>query len=384
MDFELNENQRILKQAIRQFVKNECPEDKVHEWDETGSFPYELYNLMASKLGIFGLPFPEEYGGSGMGALEFVLVGEELARFSFDIGAGYGVPIFNGLTLLKFGNEKQKAFYLPEVVTHTRRLSISITEPNSGSDAASLTASARQDGDVFILNGQKTFASGADLLGNIICMYLRTAGPDSGHKGISLFLVPNDLAGLTLQRIPTLGRRILPACEIFMDDVIVSKDNLVGSLDGGWSILLDGLNLERIFSTSCYIGNTQTVLDNTLEYAKNRKQFGRAIGSFQAIGHMLSDMASQLEACRLLTYRGAWLIDQGKAATKEVSMAKVMASELYVWATNAGMQIMGGYGYCMDSSMQRYFRDARICTITAGTSQIQRTIIARQMGLKVQ
>jgi alkylation response protein AidB-like acyl-CoA dehydrogenase len=184
--------------------------------------------------------------------------------------------------------------------------------------------------------------------------------------------------------IKSLGRMMLHTSEIFFDNVRVPRENLVGELNGGWKMLLSGLELERLYVCATYIGSSQTVVNLALEHAKQRMQFGRPIGAFQAIGHMLADMQTELDAARLLVYRAAWMYDQGMPCMKEVSMAKLYGSEAYARLSNQGMQIMGGYGYCMEYEMQRHFRDSRIVTVSAGSSQIQRTVIARGMGLKVE
>ena len=381
MDFKFTEEQEILKKSVRNFMDKECPREYVRELDEKEEFPFELYKKMA-KLGWYGLPFPEEYGGSGCGPLDFIMVGEELCRFSYEIGAGYGVPIFNALTLLHHGSEEQKNRYIPKVVNGEMMWSIALTEPNAGSDVASLVTSAVPEGDEFVVNGQKVFITGADVA-NVMTMAVRTDKDLPRHKGISMLLIDPKSPGIDIRVIKTLGRKIIHATELFLEDVRVPKGNLIGELNGGWEVLMSGLELERLFACAGYVGNAQTVVDDALEHAKQRVQFGRPIGTFQAIGHMLADMQTEVDAARLLTYRAAWMVEQGIPCIREVSMAKLFGSESLARLTNQGMQIMGGYGYSMEYDMQRYFRDARIITVSAGSSQMQRTIIARQMGLKV-
>lgn len=381
MDFKFTEEQEILRRSVRNFMDKECPREYVRELDEKEEFPFDLYRKMA-KLGWYGLPFPEEYGGSGCGAVDFIIVGEELTRPSYEIAAGYGAPIFNALTLLHHGSEELKNQYIPRVVRGEMMWSIALTEPNAGSDVASLVTSAVPEGDEFIINGQKIFISGGDVA-NIMTIAVRTNKDVPKHQGISMFLIDPKSPGIEIRKIRTLGRRMIHATEIFLEDVRVPKENLVGELNGGWKVLLSGLELERLFACAGYVGNAQTVVDVALQHAKERVQFGRPIGTFQAIGHMLADMQTEVDAARLLTYRAAWMIDQGIPCMKEVSMAKLFGSETFARLTNQGMQIMGGYGYSMEYDMQRYFRDARIVTVAAGSSQMQRTIIAREMGLKV-
>jgi alkylation response protein AidB-like acyl-CoA dehydrogenase len=287
------------------------------------------------------------------------------------------------LNILENGNEEQKKFYIPKMINNEIRLSISITEPNAGSDAASLMTSAVLQGNSWVINGQKTFQTAADAKNNIMSVYVRTDKDLPKHKGISLILVPSDAPGIEIRRIKTLGRKMLHTNEVFFEDVRVPKGNMVGELNSGWKILLSGLELERLYGCSTFIGSSQTVVDMALEHSKQRMQFGRPIGTFQAIGHMLADMQTEVDAARLLTYRAAWMYDQGMPCMKEVSMAKLFGSETYARLSNQGMQIMGGYGYSLEYDMQRHFRDSRIITVSAGSSQMQRTVISRAMGLQV-
>lgn len=381
MDFEFTKEQQMMRNSIREFMRKECPREYIRELEEKEEFPVELYKKMG-KLGWFGLPFPEEYGGSGCGAVDFAIVSEELCRLSYEIGVGYGGPVFNALILLHHGTEKQKNKYIPRVIKGGMMWSICLTEPNAGSDVASLVTSAVPDGDDFIINGQKVFITGADEA-EIMTIAVRTDENVPKHKGISMFLLDPKSPGIEIRPINTLGRKIGHATEIFMDNVRVPGENLIGELNKGWKVLLSGLEIERVYASAGYVGNAQTVVDDALEHAKKREQFGRPIGSFQAIGHMLADMQTEVDISRLLVYRAAWMIDQGIPCMKEVSMAKLFGSETLAKLTNQGMQIMGGYGYTMDYDMQRFFRDARIITVSAGSSQMQRTIIARNMGLKV-
>ncbi|MFH1625525.1 MAG: acyl-CoA dehydrogenase family protein [Pseudomonadota bacterium] len=382
MEFGFNEEQRILRESVRDFMEKECPPEYVRELDEKEEYPSEIYGKMA-KLGWFGLPIPEEYGGSGLGAVDLVIVGEEMSRFSYEIAAGFGISIFCGLNILEHGNDEQKKFYIPRMIENKIRLSISITEPNAGSDAASLATSAVLDGDSWVINGQKTFQTASDAKNTIMSVYVRTDKDVPKHQGISLILVPNDAPGVEIRRIKMLGRKMLHTNEIFFEDVRVPKGNMVGQLNSGWKILLSGLELERLYGCSTFVGSSQTVVNLALEHSKQRIQFGRPIGTFQAMGHMLADMQTEVDAARLLTYRAAWMLDQGMPCMKEVSMAKLFGSETYAKLSNQGMQIMGGYGYSLEYDMQRHFRDSRIITVSAGSSQMQRTVIARGMGLKV-
>ncbi|MDY6880337.1 MAG: acyl-CoA dehydrogenase family protein [Desulfatiglans sp.] len=382
MEFGFTEQQMILRDSVKGFMEKECPPGYVRELDAKEQFPYELYSKM-EKMGWFGLPFPEAYGGSGLGAVDFVIVGEEMSRHSFEIAAGYGISLFCGLNIIEHGSEEQIKHYIPKIINNEIRLSIAITEPNAGSDAASLMTSAVLDGEEWVINGQKTFQTASDADNNIMSVFVRTDKSLPKHKGISMILVPKDTPGVEMRRISTIGRKILHTNEVFFEDVRVPKKNLVGEVNKGWNILLSGLELERLFGCASYIGCSQTVVDIALKHAKEREQFGRPIGSFQAIGHMLADMQTDVDAARMLTYRAAWMYDNNTPCMKEVSMAKLFGSEMYARLSNQGMQIMGGYGYTTEYDMQRHFRDSRIITVSAGSSQMQRTTIARGMGLNV-
>ena len=382
MEFGFSEEQNILRDSVGDFMSKECPPEYVRELDEKEQYPYELYGKMA-KLGWFGLPFPEEYNGSGLGAMDLVIVGEEMSKYSYEIAAGFGISVFCGLNILENGSEEQKKFYIPKMIENNIRLSISITEPNAGSDAASLSTSAVLDGDTWVINGQKTFQTASDAKDTTMSVYVRSDKDLPKHKGISLILVPNDAPGVEIRRIKTLGRKMLHTNEVFFEDVRVPQGNMVGELNSGWKLLLSGLELERLYGCSTFLGSSQTVVNMALDHSKQREQFGRPIGTFQAIGHMLADMQTEVDASRMLAYRAAWMYDQGMPCMKEVSMAKLFGSETYARLSNQGMQIMGGYGYSMEYDMQRHFRDSRIITVSAGSSQMQRTVIARSMGLRV-
>jgi alkylation response protein AidB-like acyl-CoA dehydrogenase len=381
MDFSFTEEQMMLQQNLRRFVSKECPDELVRKWDENREYPYALYDKIVD-MGLIGLPFPEVYGGTDGSAIDMLIVGEEMGRKGYDLAAMYGLPIFNALNVLHWGTQEQKDYYISGVIQGKLRLSICITEPNAGSDVGGIKTVATREGDTFILNGQKVFATGAHLKNNTMVLFARTDLNVSHHNGLSAFLVDSTLPGIEIRRLDTLGRRIVTTNEVFLTNVRIPEDKLLGPLNGGWQVLLSGLDLERLFTSCAYVGNAQTAVDETLEYAKQRVQFGKPIGDFQAIAHMLANIQTEVDAARLLTYRAGWMLSNGQPCVREVSMAKLFGSEAFVRATEVGMQVMGGYGYVMEYNMQRHFRDARIVTITAGSSQMQRNIIARSMGLR--
>jgi alkylation response protein AidB-like acyl-CoA dehydrogenase len=263
-------------------------------------------------------------------------------------------------------------------------MSISMSEPDAGSDVGAMRTHARRDGNEYVINGQKIWATGAGARNNVINVYVKTDPKAHYRQGMSLFLVDNTAPGLELRKLDMLGRRSVGTYELFFKDVRVPAERLIGGENNGWKCILSGLQAERVVVAACDCGSARGTLDMAVRYVKERRQFGRPIGSFQAIAHMLADLETQVEAAWALTLKTAWRVSRDEDALKEINMAKLLAAETYVKATEVGMQVMGGYGYNMEFDMQRHFRDARAATVAAGSSQIQRNLIAGQMGLKVQ
>jgi alkylation response protein AidB-like acyl-CoA dehydrogenase len=382
MDFEFTEEQRMLRDSVRKMMAKLATPEYVRRLDREQAFPYELYDEWV-KMGLFRMPFPEEYGGLGGSVIDMVIIAEELAYRSFDLFTAFGGPVFCGLNVLKKGTEEQKRHWLPKLLAGEVKFSVSMSEPDAGSDIGAMRTTARRDGEHWLISGQKLWATGAGAKGNVINVYVKTDPAAFYRKGMSLFLVDNDTPGVKLRKLDMLGRRCTGTYEIFWDDVRVPQDRLIGGENKGWEVVLAGLQVERVTSTAGYIGGMQAILDLAVEYSKERKQFGRPIGTNQAMAHMLADMQTELEAGRLMMWRAAWMLASGKDALKEISMAKLFASEAYARLANQGMQVLGAYGYNMEFDMQRHFRDARSATIGAGTSQMQRNVIAGLMGLKV-
>jgi alkylation response protein AidB-like acyl-CoA dehydrogenase len=381
IDFSPSADQISLLDSVRAIMIKHATPDYLDTLDRESLYPYEIYRHWADN-GLLGLPFPDEVGGQGGSVLDFTLVAEEMGRSGYDIASVYGTPLFCGLNILHNGTEQLKRRWLPDLMNGTRRFSVSITEPQAGSDASSLRTKARRAGDRFVISGEKIFASGAGVDDTVICLYARTDPESSGRNGITCFLVPNDTPGLEIRRVETLGRHMFPTTQLFLDDVTVSADQVVGEVNGGWDVLLSGLRLERIITSAMYVGNARTVVDEALAYAKEREQFDRRIGDFQAMAHMLADMHTSVEAAKYLMWRAAWEYGRGGDALHEISMSKLFGSEVFADVANKGMQVLGGYGFSMEFPMQRHFRTARASTITAGTSQMQRNLIARQLGLR--
>jgi alkylation response protein AidB-like acyl-CoA dehydrogenase len=333
-------------------------------------------------LDWFSLPFPAECGGGAGGPIELMILSEELGRSSLDVAMAYTGTFIPGLTLRKWGTPEQWDRWGEGILAGERRFAIAISEPDAGSDAGAIRTVARDAGDHFVLNGQKMWCTGAGLPNAIIAMYVRTDRAASRHHGLSLLMVDAESEGVEVRRIPTLARHLLGTNEVFLRDVIVPKENLVGPLDGGWSVLMSSLEVERVLMSAAYVGVAQATLDEALAYSLRREQFGRAIGTFQSLAHALADLQTEVDAARMLAYRAAWLLGQGEPCSREAAMAKLKGSETYVEAARLGMQVLAGHGFATESVMSFRWREAIVAPISGGTSQIQRNAIARSMGLK--
>jgi alkylation response protein AidB-like acyl-CoA dehydrogenase len=384
MDFSFTEEQIILRDNVRRMMERVATPDYIRALDKEQAYPYELYDSWVD-MGLLRLPFAEEHGGLGGSVMDMVILAEEMARKSFDLFTAYGGSVFCGLNIARKGTDEQKNRWLPKLLSGEIKMSISMSEPDAGSDVGAMRTSAQRDGNDWIINGQKVWATGAGANSNVINVYVKTDPAAHYRKGMSLFLVPNDTPGLKMRKLDMLGRRCTGTFEVFYDNVRVPAENLIGGENNGWDCVLSGLQFERITSSAGYCGAAQAVAEMATQYAKDRKQFGRPIGTFQAIAHMLADMQTEVEVARTIVWRAAWMLSNSAPdALRYISMAKLFASETYVKAANAGMQVLGGNGYSMEFDMQRHFRDARSTTIAAGSSQIQRNLIAGLMGLKVQ
>ncbi|ODT32964.1 MAG: hypothetical protein ABS35_00250 [Kaistia sp. SCN 65-12] len=383
MDFGFTQEQGMLRETVRRMMDKVATPEYLRHLDQERAYPYELYEEWV-KMGLFGIVFPEEYGGQSGSLLDLMIISEEIARKSYDIVGAFNGAIFCGLNILKNGTEEQKRYWIPRLLSGQTRMTVSMSEPDAGSDAGAMRTSAVRDGDFWVINGQKLWSSGAGARNNVINLYCKTDLNANYRKGMSLLLVDNDTPGVTLRKLDMLGRRSVGTYEIFFDNVRVPADRMIGGANNGWRCMLSGLQYERIAAVATYCGGAQAVVDLALEYAKGRKQFGKAIGSFQAIAHMLADMQTEVAAARALMWQAAWMVSSGQDALKEISMAKLFSSEVYAKVANQGMQIFGAAGYSMEYDMQRQFRDSRSATIAGGTSQMQRNLIARLMDLEVE
>lgn len=382
MGFELNTEQEMLKDSVRALMRRVATRDYLRAMDQDGRYPYELYAAWV-EAGFFRLPFPAAYGGLDGSIEDLIVVASEIANTSYDCFTAFATGVFTTLTLLKRGDDKQRCHFIPRVLDGSMRMSVSISEPDAGSDVSAIRTRARPDGDAWILSGQKVFSTAAGARDNLIQVYARTRADGPAKSGLSMFLVDNASPGVEYRKLDMLGRRGTGTYEVFFNDVRVPADHLVGGLDKGWETMLAGLQVERVMTSAGYCGSSRRVFELALTHAKERHQFGRPIGEFQAIAHMLADMQTEVHASHLLTWAAARKLARGEDALREVTMAKLYGSETYARIANQGMQIMGGYGYSMEYEMQQHFRDARSTTVGAGSSQMQRNLLANLMGLKV-
>ncbi|MPS28063.1 acyl-CoA dehydrogenase family protein [Pigmentiphaga sp.] len=379
MDF-LNEEQTLWRDTVARVMEQEIGREYVRQCDIDRAYPYEAYEKVA-KLGWLRLLIPEDQGGDGGTIFDYALMCEGLARYGFDFATAFMVATFTGMNIVKFGTPEQKQRYLPAFMRGELRFSISISEPQAGSDAASTRTRAEPRDQGWVIRGQKLWCSGAAARDVVIAMLVRTDKEAKKHKGLSVLLVPNDTKGLDIRRLPTMARRATGTTEIFVDDAWVPDANMMGEPGDGWRIITDHLELERIAVSAAYVGNAQQAVSDALRYAHERIQFDQPIYDFQVIRHMLADMQTAVDASRLMVYRAADMASRGLSCSREVSMAKLMASETLQTVTRQGMQILGGHSMLPESDMERYFREGMQSTIGGGTSQIQRSIIAKAMRM---
>lgn len=381
MDLGLNEEQELLRATVHRFVDEVCPPETAKKWDDAHHYPSDLFHAFA-ELGWIALAFPADGGGGGGGACELAIITEQLGRASLDVAQCFCLTLQAGLVIQEHASEALRRDILPTVMAGDARLSIAISEPDAGSDAAAMRTFATDNGDRFVINGQKMWCTGAGLPGTRIVCYVRTDRDAPKHRGLSVLLVDPTIDGVEVRKIETLARHILGTYEVFFDGAEVPREHLIGPLNGGWNVLLSGLSLERVLISGGYVGAAQATLDEALAYAKTRHQFGRPIGEFQSLTHALADMQTEIDAARLLVQRAAWLHDSGRDASTAGAMAKLKGSETYVAAARLGMQVLAGHGFATESVMSFRYRESIVAPISGGTSQIQRNAIARSMGLR--
>jgi len=373
MDF--TENQTLIKNTIKEFAeKNIKP--YIMQFDESQEFPMEIMRQLG-ELGFMGILFPEEYGGAGLGYVEYALIVEELAKV--DPSISLSVAAHNGLCtnhIYQYANNEQKKKYLPDLATGKKIGAWGLTESSSGSDAASLKSIAVKSGGKYILNGSKTFITHGTV--GEIAVVMAITDKEKDKKGISAFILEKGMKGFIAgKKENKLGMRASDTTQLIFDNCEIPDENLLGNEGEGFSQAMIILEGGRISIAALSVGLAQGCLDACTKYSKERKQFGKSLSEFQATQFKLSQMATNIEAARLLTYRAAAMKDQGKPNTKEAAMAKLFASEIAEKCANDAVQIFGGYGYMKDYPVEKFYRDVKLLTIGEGTSEIQRIVIAR-------
>lgn len=379
MDFDLTEQQTVSRDSLRALLKREVTPEYVRACDEEERFPTALYQAL-SKAGWLGLPIPEAYGGAGSNCMDLALFLEEMA-YHFEAAANiyYTTVVIAADALTHFGSEEQKQALLPKLARGELRFALSLSEPNSGSDAASLRTRAVLEGDHWVVNGQKMFCSCAQVADYILLM-ARTDLDVPKHQGITMFLLDAKTPGVDIRQLKKLGLKPMDLNEIFLTDVRIPKENVIGEVNRGWQNVLKTLDYERCCLSAVNVGAAQSAFDKAYAYTNEREQFGQKISQFQLSKAKLADMQMEIDAARMLLWRSAFLVDKGIPNPKESAMANLFSSESYVRTALNGMRLMGGWGYLMEYDMQRHFRDSKLAEIGGGTSEILRIVIARELG----
>ncbi|MEY8349206.1 acyl-CoA dehydrogenase AcdA [Bacillus cereus] len=377
MHFKLSEEHEMIRKMVRDFARNEVAPTAA-ERDEEERFDRALFDQMA-ELGLTGIPWPEEYGGIGSDYLAYVIAVEELSRVCASTGVTLSAHTsLAGWPLFKFGTEEQKQKFLRPMAEGKKIGAYGLTEPGSGSDAGGMRTTAKRDGDHYILNGSKIFITN----GGIADIYIVFAltDPESKQRGTSAFIVESDAPGFSVgKKESKLGIRSSPTTEIMFEDCRIPAENLLGEEGQGFKIAMQTLDGGRNGIAAQAVGIAQGALDASVEYARERHQFGRPIAAQQGIGFKLADMATNVEASRLLTYQAAWLESEGLPYGKESAMSKVFAGDTAMKVTTEAVQVFGGYGYTKDYPVERFMRDAKITQIYEGTQEIQRLVISRML-----
>jgi alkylation response protein AidB-like acyl-CoA dehydrogenase len=377
MGFDLTEEQQQVKRSVREFTEAEI-KPHVMEWDEAQRLPREIFTKMG-ELGLMGVLFPEEYGGAGMGYVEYATVIEEIARV--DGSVGLSVAAHNSLCtnhIFQYGSEAQRKKYVTPLARGERLGAWGLTEPSSGSDASGMKTIAIRRAGGWVLNGSKNFITHG--ISADVCVVIAITNREMRSRGISAFVVEKGTKGFIAgKKENKLGMRASETASIIFEDCWIPEENLIGEAGRGFVNAMQVLDGGRISIAALALGIAQGAYESALKYSQERKQFGQAIFDFQGIQFKLADMATQIDAARLLTLRAAWMKDNKRQTTRESAMAKLYASEIAVKVAEEAIQIHGGYGYTKDYPPEKYWRDSKLCTIGEGTSEVQRLVIARQL-----
>ena len=378
MDFELSEQQAAFRDLMRDFARRSI-RPVVREWEHEGRYPTEIVDEM-KEMGLFGILVPEDYGGVELDAVSYSIVFEELAKAWMGIAGILGSHSLATRLLTRYGTEDQKTQWLPDLATGKRRSGIALTEPGAGSDLQAITTVARRDGDDYVVNGTKTWITNARFADPLPVLVKTDPDAEPRHRGMSILMIAAETPGFSVSRdIPKLGYKGPESAEVVLTDCRVPAENLLGEEGRGMQQALSVLEFGRINVAGRSVGIAQAACDLALDYARERQAFGHPIAEFQAIQLKLADMATTVQAARLLTWWAASLLDVGRRADKETGMAKLYASEVAIQASLESMRIHGGYGYSTEYEIERLYRDAPLMAIGEGTNDILRTVIARQL-----
>ena len=380
MNFELSQDQINIRDHLNELLKDVCSPQYAAECDEQQRPPREAFDALA-KNGWLGLIGPEEYGGAGGSPLDLAVMLDVLGYHFEELG----LWVFRNLTygcyaVMKHGTQAQKDLIVPKVIKGELSVCFGLTEPDSGSDASALSTKAIQDGDDYIINGRKVYTSGMDISDYCI-LVARTKNLEKKQQGITNFFIDTKLPGIEVKKLATLGQRAIGTTEVFYNEVRAPASSILGQLDQGWKGADNYLCYERLCLSAARTGAARAAYEFALEHAKTRIQFGKPIGKFQAVSHKLAEMRMMLDIAQTMVYRYAWLVEHGKDTRKDAAVLKLYTSESYKSIADMSLQILGGYGYCMEYPLQRFFRDSRLATIGGGTSEIQKNIIASSLGL---
>lgn len=379
MSMLLTDEQEQFRAAVRDFARREVTPELIRKCEQDRHPPLDLLAAIA-RNDWFAVGIPEEYGGSPDYVCVALLI-DELAYGYLPLGdLAYRALIHGAGVLINHGTEAMRRDLLPRLLRGELLFNNSITEPDTGADAAGLSTKAVEDGDHWVINGHKMFNTGMSFADYVIC-YARTDPSAPRHKGISAIMVPTNAEGLTFREIETIGMNATPTFEVWYEDVRVPKENLVGELHNGWPVMMNHLEKERMGLCAMANGGTRRVLDLAVTYANTREQFGRPIGAFQAITHMIADMKVLSHTCELVTLQLAALVDAGRPARMEASIGKVYCAEAYTKAADLAMQVWGAYGYASESEVARHWRSARAMPIAGGSTQINKNVIGKLLGL---
>jgi alkylation response protein AidB-like acyl-CoA dehydrogenase len=376
MDFELSKEQKMIRDTVREFAEAEIAPIAA-ELDQQSRFPVEIFEKMG-KLGFLGLPIPEEYGGAGADMVSYCLAVEEIGRACGGTGLSYEAHVSLAcVPILLYGTEEQKQKYLVPLASGEALGAFGLTEPGAGSDAGGTRTTAVRDGDEWVINGNKVFITNGGYAKTVVL----TAVTDKENQGISAFIVPTDTPGFSTSKpYDKMGMRASNTVELILENVRIPAENLLGPLNAGFKQFLSTLDGGRVAIAALAVGIARAAFETALAYAKQRVQFGQSISKFQAIQHKLADMAMHIDLARNAVMKAAWLKDQGKPYTMEAAFAKLFASEMCTQTCLQAIQILGGNGYMKEYPVERHLRDAKLIEIGEGTSEIQRLVIARQLG----